>query len=190
MSTSANPGSTSADMSPEKQIVTLRIIVMGLLMGALAFGVVAAVVVGPGDQADGTIARIGLLVGLAALVLHRIVGSLVLRSGTQLVVEGARGTETIPATAENLPNDEEAARRQLMAGRTVSTIVSCSLLESAIFLNLIAYGFMDGDVWSLAMACLLWLAMLLHFPLPGSLQGWMDRELRTRREENALGRRS
>ncbi|MEM6798334.1 MAG: hypothetical protein AAF589_02365 [Planctomycetota bacterium] len=157
------------DLAPEKQIMVLRIVVAAMAMGALVFGAIVAVVIGPGDNGDGTLTTVGLIVALVVLVLHRVAGSLVFAANTR-----------------DLPEEEEPARRQLMAARIKSTFVSGAMLEGGAFLNLMVYGFIDGQPISLAMAGLLWLGMLLHFPLPGSLEGWMDNQLRNAREQRSL----
>lgn len=158
--------------SPEQQINTLRIIVGAMAMGLLVFGVVVNAAFGPAggpDAANGPMTKIGLVVGLVALLSHRTVSSFVL-------AQGIRG----------LPPDEDAARSQLMAARIPSTIVACAIVEGAAFLNLIVYGFLDGQPVSMAMAAILWLAIMTKFPLPGTLENWMDRELRTARDEREL----
>lgn len=162
---------TPEPLPADKQINVLRIIIAAMAMGALVFGVVVNAVLPPAGGAepeDGLMTKVGLVIGLIALLAHRTIAALVL----------AKGLGSLPA-------DEEAARSRLMTAKTTSTIVACAMLEGALFLNLVVYGFLEGQPVSMAMAALQWLAIALRFPLPGSLETWMDAELRAAREERA-----
>ncbi len=68
---------------------------------------------------------------------------------------------------------------------TTGTVVSAAILEAGVFLNLVVY-MLERSPMSLAMAGLLWAALLLKFPTRGGVERWLEQEERASKDEAAL----
>lgn len=158
-----------------QQVLTMRIILVAMSMGLLVFGFIVNTVIGPADAANDetsqALSYVGLCLGLGGLVLHRLVGSFVAGSA-----------------AKDLPVDESAARKQLLAGYQTGFIVSLALLEGPAFVCLVFYGFVVGERILIMMAGLLWMAMVIKFPFPDGVEAQIVQRLRTAEDRKALGR--
>lgn len=167
-------GPQQGKLSFDQQLLTMRLIIGALAMGLLVFGVVVNVVLGPADPPNDDALRMfvwgALCVGLVALVLNRVVGS--------MVAGGA---------AKHLPADEEAAKQQVIAGHQAGLIVSAAILEGAAFFCLIVYAFLAGDRMLVMMAGLLWMSILIKFPFANGVIAQVDNRLRLARENRQLG---
>lgn len=155
-------------------VQTMQMIVVSLAMGLLMFGAVVNFVFGPADPPEDEASRLMawcvLAAGLAALVVHRVVGSMIAGQ-----------------SAKDLSADDDEARRQLMVGHQTGLIISCAILEGAAFLCLIFYAFIVGEPVLLAMAGLLWMALVIKFPFATGVSAQIDHRLRRAREERSLG---
>lgn len=167
MPDSREPNPRESEAAFQQQLTTMRIIVFALSMGLLTFGFVVNAFIGPADppadEGSKMLAWFGLLLGLVALVVHRFVGSMV-----------------AGAAARNLPDDEHAAKRQLMLGHQSGLIVSVAILEGAAFCCLLFYGFIVGEPMLMAMAGLLFFAILIKFPFPDGVRAAIDDRYRNR----------
>lgn len=157
-----------------KQIATLRLIIGAMLMGLVTFAVIVLVMNGtPAGQGE-MLTKMGLLMGLIALVAQQVISRVVL---DQQVAQ--------------LKLDRNASQNavSLMQAYFTSTLVSAAILEGAALLNLIAL-FIERATLSLGMAALLLAALLLtKFPRKYRIASWMSKTLRTANELGSLKKR-
>lgn len=161
----------------------MQVFVGAMAMGLITLGVVVTVVYGPAElppaapadaeaappaanaaaNNDGgrVAAQVALVLALAALVLHRLIGSAVCSLSTR-----------------NLPADEPAAIDRLLRGYAKGVAVSVALLDGPAVFCLIVYGFVHGDRWLLAMAGLLLMAVLTKLPFVPQVEAWLADRLR------------
>ena len=146
----------------KKQTLVMQVIVGAAAMGVLVFGMIVAVVLGPadtGEDAPRVVAQVALLAALAALVGHRIIGSVV-----------------ASAPAKGATDGGAADPSRLVGAYQTGLIVSLAMLEGAAMLCLVVYGFLYGDQWLLAMAGLLLMAILVKFPFAWKVQNWIEQQ--------------
>jgi hypothetical protein len=137
------------------QVRAMQIIVSVLAMAVAVYAVVV-IVLDSGDPPEEPIqSLVGVVVGFAVLVMGTVVPR---RMGGQSV--GIAGVG-------------EYQRR---------LIVRCAMFEAGAFVNLTAY-MLEGQVYSLVIALVLWLAILMQFPTVGRVTEWLERHERTARDE-------
>jgi hypothetical protein len=141
-----------------QQLSTLQIIVGALATGPLLFAAVVLVAI-PGQPNEGVMTRMGLIAGFICLVAQNFVGRQIL-------------------------NQSPPPGRRMQV-YTTGTIVSAAILEAGVFLNLVVF-MLERSQLSLAMAGLLWAAMLLKFPTRGGVERWLEREEQDQKDEAAL----
>ncbi len=121
-----------------------------------------------------------VLVFAAAMLLARAVVPAWLVSAARRKI--AEGTWKPPQQASgNSPIPDEFLAKTGDAGKlcyvfTTKTIVGAAMFEGAAFFALVAY-FVEGTTLSLAVAAVLIVAVALHFPTPGRVVGWIERQL-------------
>ncbi|TWT85747.1 hypothetical protein Pla123a_05540 [Posidoniimonas polymericola] len=143
----------------QQQVRLMQSIFAAMVLGPLVFALVVLLVL-PGEGAgDGPLTKIGLIGGFGALCLSGPVGR-VLRS---------RG-----ATAGSP-----------LGSFLTALIVSGAILEGGVFLNLLAH-MQERSLWSLAMAALLWTALLFKFPAETRVRSWLEKQELAIREAAAF----
>lgn len=162
------------------QVRTLQIIVAALALGCVTFAAIAVVLQSAPEPAEGedvfpVVTSMALAFGGFALVAQAVLGPLLLKQTRQSLVQ-QEGTS---------PDDA----MRILNGYQTSTIVAAAFAEGACFFNLVAY-MIDGSPYTLAMAGLLVLTILMRFPTENGVVEWLEREMRLVTEEREMGRGS
>lgn len=144
--------------STELQVRTLQLIIGALASGLVLFAAVAYFVVDSQPQEE-SLTQFGLLAGLVCLVTQRPVGAMLRR--------------------------QAKAPDQRMGAYMTATLVSAAILEGGAFFNLVLY-MLERSPWSLAMAALLWVALLFKTPSRQRVESWLEGEERRAKDEAAF----
>lgn len=157
-------------------IMTLRIIVVALATGVVAFGIFAAVQNVNKAQTFGSKVNY-LFLGLSIPVI--IAGFIVPRllPNTATPQGGLNASE---------PEEVQAAQQAFAALQT-ATIVGCALFEGAALMNLVGY-MMEAELVHLGVAGLALLCIVVHFPTAGRVTQRIEEQLQARRDERQFGR--
>jgi hypothetical protein len=167
-----------------KVLPTMQIIVGALTAGVVMF-LVTVLLIGPangGPPVDPFITYLGvgfsLIVGVTWIVVPRLIGGQLRRS----IVDGRWRTMTPVGSNAEVLGDVPA----LTSAYQTRMIISCAMLEGIAFLNLVAY-MLERRPISLAVAGILILMLLGHFPTFGRVRNWLEDELATIKQLRALG---
>ena len=158
----------------KRSTTVLRIIVLALAMGVLAFAAFVAMQNAGKPQNVGTnvnymILALSVPMFLAGFILPRFI----YRTMASLPVQ--------PTPAD--PEVAEALR--IFAAIQTSTIIGCALFEGTAFLNLVYY-MINVELVHAAVAALCWVCILAHFPTAGRIEQRVEEQLRRSREERYL----
>jgi hypothetical protein len=173
--------SSSSAASTTGPLLTLRIIVFALAMGVTTF---AGFAVSQNINKPHTIAgkfdtpgMLFLAMGLAALPLGMILPRVIFAASRR-----------VPAM--NLPSGLTPEQSRLLSIQQriqTSAIIGCAIFEGAAFANVMGY-MQTSEVVYLALAGVLLVGILAHFPTAGSYQRRIEDELRRLDEEQLLRR--
>jgi hypothetical protein len=172
--------SLSANEPLQRQILTLRIIVVALAIGVIVFAGYAIfsradkpLVVGANLATLGiTMLAFGATQGVLGMVLPAVIFR--------------HAPVPAAATAQLASYDSQTAKvLGIQARIQTATIVGCAMFEGGAFANLVAY-MTEGDLLNLVMAGVLLLGVLFYFPLPGACERRIAAELRRMKEEEGL----
>jgi hypothetical protein len=193
---SQNPYRTSSAQSPlatasippaaveplSGAVMTLRIIIFALTQGVLVFGIVAVVQNwGKPQTLLGNWEPLNLIMLAMAVTLAPLAAVLPLVIFRQMTGSTAPHPHQQPAAS-----DPEVATVLAIQGRwQAAAIIGAAMLEGAAFANLVAY-LLSGELLNLIVAGVCLLGIAAFFPLPGSSERRIERELRRQREEAAL----
>lgn len=147
---------TSGDFN--QQVTTMQIIIGALAMGPLTFALVA-LLTARGEPTEGPLTKIALVMGLGAIFLSGPVRRL------------------LQAKAQNSAYPIGVYQTAL--------IVSAAILEGGVLMNLVAH-MQERSNWTLAMAALLWVSLLLKMPTRVGVTRWLEQEGRRQRDEAVL----
>jgi hypothetical protein len=152
---------------------TLQIIVMALAAGVFTFGLVMVLRPDGGLKPLDPQAIVSIVMAAVSLLLipsRLIVPAMVLRSGRQRIARGSEPVVTRRSAETHMPDSEQAKLLMLLH---TTTIIGAALLEAAAFANLT--GFMlEGQVYSLVLAALMLLGILLAIPTRNRVDAWLD----------------
>jgi hypothetical protein len=150
---------------------TMRIIVLTLAMGILAFGVVAVVIrlEGPNQPVPDPplITFIGLPFAASLFVLQGVVPNLIAAGMRRRL---AAGKWPPPGMAKSAPADDTGKLCMLYQ---VRLLIGAALAESAAFFLLIAY-LLEGQIVALAGAAVMLALVLVRFPSRSGLEDWLS----------------
>ncbi len=173
--------SRSSAAATAGQEMVLRIIVFALAMGVTTFAGFAVSqnlnkphVVGGKLDAQG---MVFLALGLVALPLGMILPRIIFAAG--------RRAKPMHLPSGVLP--EQARVFGVQQRIQTTAIIGCAIFEGAAFANTFAY-MQSPDLLFLAMAAVLVVGILAHFPTAGSYQRRIEDELRRMDEEELLRR--
>ena len=178
MSFENSPSSAAATAGP---LMVLRIIVLALAMGVTTF---AGVAISQNLNKPHTIAGkfdtqelIFLAMGIIALPLGMILPRVIFAS-----------TRSVP-TMNMPPGITPEQMRVVGIQQRIQTtaIIGCAIFEGAAFANTLAY-MQTREVVHLALAGVLLVGILAHFPTAGSYERRIEEELRRMNEEESFGR--
>lgn len=164
-------------------LAVLRIIVLSLAMGVVAFLVVALTrqPSEPPEQPKLWMYMAGLagMALLTQMVVPRVLFMAIRRKIAQGTwqPQNKRGIRP-PQTDEGL----------LMAALQSKTIVGCALLEGAGFANVFAF-MSEGRLTSVVIAAFLIVMIAAHFPLRMRVDAWLERQRQWLEEERSLNPR-
>lgn len=148
-----------------QQVRAMQIIVFALAMGVVTFALVLLLVIGPGEREEAPgkefepiISYVGLAVAGGCAVVGVVLPRVLARQ--------------MPATAETYQT---------------TLIIGAALFESPAFLNLTAY-MLEGQAFSLAVAGVMLVFILLLFPTVGRVREWLETRQRREEEQRAFNR--
>lgn len=170
---------TLAETSPSRansQIVTLRVIVGAIAMGALTFLLIAiGVAGGSAPSAQPMIAYIALLFAAGILLARFFFTLLSDRQSVQAAIAAevparvrAHQRDLARLAVDGQPSDDAMLLWPQFQNRV---IVSVALIEGALFFNLVAY-LLERQLFSLIVAGVLLVYILLHFPTNVAFINW------------------
>ena len=93
-----------------------------------------------------------------------------LRSGRERIAHGTEPVVTRRFPETNMPDSEQAKLLMLL---NTTTIVGAALLEGAAFANLVAF-MLEGQVYSLILAALMLVGILLAIPTRRRVEDWLE----------------
>lgn len=156
-------GSESRVLVFKKRMITLQIIHLALLLGVAVFGVVV-LVLPASDRAPGNLMFSYVAVASAAgsLVMSGVVSAMMARGLVQ---------QKLSATPVGKKRRLGEFLVPLCEVYTTRNIVRMAILEGAAFFCLVAYQ-IEHQWWTVAVAAVLWLWMLVSFPTLGRVEQW------------------
>jgi hypothetical protein len=161
------------------QTRALRIIIGSLLAGPLAFLTFVLTQPTEGPPDEGNMALLAAGFAAVQVVLALVVPKIIEQQHRRAIVEGR-------PLSTNMPEPTSDAQG-LLAGLQMRRIISAALLESAVFFNIVTYQ-NERAPYTLAIVLLLLVGIAMLFPLRSFVEDWLDRELRTVSELQALRR--
>ena len=179
MSLGSSSSSAGATAGP---LMTLRIIVLALAMGVATFAGFAIsqnihrphAIAGKLDTQSLIFLAMAFIALPLGIVLPRVIFATTRR-----------------APAMNMPPGTPVEQARVMTVQQriqTSAIIGCAIFEGAAFANILGY-MQTREVLHIALAGILLVGILSHFPTVGSYERRVDDELRRMNEEDALGRR-
>lgn len=153
-----------ADPERRQMVLASQIIVAALFAGCLFFLLIVVLIV-PGKLGNWQLgpSKLMTLVSLVAAF-----GVLVAR----IVVPAAVTAQMLGRLAR--PGAEGPGWRELFGVYQATLIVKVALLEGAIFFLLVAH-MTERSPWTLALAVVLLLMVLMHMPTPSRVDHWIER---------------
>lgn len=162
------PDETEAVLSPS--INVLRIIVAALCMGVATFAVIVLFVIKSDAEPQlGMLTMLSGAFGAGAVVLSFLLPRLIARTSRQQIAAGT--------WQSGQPQTPDTDAGKLMAVYQTTTIIGAAILEGASFLALVAY-MTERHPMSLAVAAILFVGLLLHFPTRTGIANWIDHQSR------------
>lgn len=141
-----------------ERVRAMQIIVFALAMGVVTFGVVVALVIQPKQTEEVFLAYVGAAAGAIAIPAALVVPRIF---------------------ASQQPITPQTYQAKI--------IIGAAILEGTAFLNLTAY-MIEGHLYSLAVAGVLLLLILMHFPTVGGVEDWLTARKRREQENEAFTR--
>jgi hypothetical protein len=155
--------------------VNMQIIVATLALGVLALLGVALVVRAGRAGAMGPLSYVALGAIALDLIAWAVVPTIVVRQGLKSIAEGKPPVATMSTMTIPPEVGEVAYITQLFLTRL---IVAAALLEGVAFLNAVAY-LVEGAVWTLLAAGLLFLMIAGHVPTRTRVEDWVQQSIET-----------
>jgi hypothetical protein len=168
----------------------LRIIVAAVGFGPVVFlavvHFVASVAKPEGTIGDPVFAVMFGIFLMGALVAWTVAPPVILRNARRQVLRGAAGPTQLPPPLANLFSEEEGPMLRLLMAYQVATIVRIAIIEGVAFFSIILYMIQGAPIYAGAALALIVL-VLLHFPSPERIAGWLERQQRQIEDERMLG---
>lgn len=166
-------------MAERAQDWTGRIVrATGLIAGAMAGGMVAlaalVLALAPGIAPGEALPAYGALVLTASvLVAGWIVPRQIAAGDVRRIAAGKNPFRSFRARGGLEVPEDAAAADLLYLAYFRAAVVALALVESGVLLNLLVY-LLSRRWWSLAVAAVLWLALVAAFPTPRRIARWVD----------------
>ena len=152
---------------------TAQIIVAALAMGVIFFGLIVVLAIQPTAIEGMPVLSIAAVaaalptLGMAAILPSLIVNAMLKRmADDQQAAHNRTDANALPASAAE----------SLLRCYITKTILIAAPLEGAAFFQLIAY-LVEGQWWSLLVALMLVVGILLQFPTATRIQHWIENQL-------------
>ncbi len=153
------------DPERRKMVLTLQIIVAALFAGCLFFLLIVLLIV-PGKLGSWDL---GLNRPMTLVALVVVFGILAAR----IVLPGVITAQMLRQLARQGPKEPDW--KDLFAVYQTALIIKAAMLEGATFLLLLTH-MLEHSPWTLAMAVLFLLIILMHIPTPQRVNDWIERE--------------
>ncbi len=177
-------------------IMTLRIIVMALTTGVVAFAITAILIrrqqaAAPADDVAGLLTTLGIAAAPVAFLLSRFLPGIFVAKARGQIASGqiglpsesnSRETSGPQSSLGQLGDDEK-----LFTVYQTRTIISAALLDGVAFLNIVAF-LSGGSLIALGLGLLLALAIVAQFPRVSRVVEWIEAQRRLMAEEKLLAR--
>lgn len=158
-----------------KLVLPTQMIAAGLISGLLAFAVIAVAMRGGALlAAPGLMAKLAAGYAIASVGASMLIAPLIERAARRKIPidEAASSEEWMAATAE------------LAQAFQIETIVTYAVYEGAGFFNLIVV-ILEGGLLPLSVAGIILLLMVARFPTRLKFVSWLERQVRTAKDECA-----
>ena len=177
-------------------IMTLRIIVIALATGVVAFAITAIVIrmqqaAAPANDAAGLLTTLGIAAAPVAFLLSRFLPALFVAKTRGQIASGQYG---VPAGSNSREtNGPQSSLGQLgddgklFTVYQTKTIISAAVLDGAAFLSIVAF-LLGGSLIALGLGLLLALAIVAMFPRTSRVLEWIEAQRRLMAEEKLLAR--
>ena len=167
------------DENPPKDLSiavrTMQIIILALTMGLLSFFAIVCFVMPGGMRGDfGAMPLLtctGLGLAVTMIGVRWIVLQVMTASARRAILRDTPDSDRGSSSSE-LP---DRAAGQLVALYQTRMIVGAALLEGACFFLLVAH-MVEHSPWSLAVAIVMILGVVAHFPTPDRVAGWVEQQ--------------
>ena len=166
-----------------------QIIVAGLILGCLVFGVIAVFQAGQFGGPPGPIPRLltymGIGFAVTALLARAVAGSMIAATGRRRIAEGTWSppSQAGPINRDFIERTGDAGK--LAAVFTTRTIVTGALLEGPAFFLLIAH-LMEATPESLVGAAVMVLGLVITFPTHARMVSWIEEQLHEVEQQRQL----
>jgi hypothetical protein len=171
------------------QLRVLQIIVLALAGGCGVFGMIVILLrIGQPWNSDFSVLTLAALAfGGMAIFFRLIVPPLMVVQGRKILFRRLleSGPEKDGKNLDPLGQLNAESAGQLFGLLMTRTIIAGALLEGAIFFLLIA-TLAENSLPAVALAALLWLLLIAHFPTRGWAEQWIENQWRLLREERDL----
>lgn len=177
-------------------IMTLRIIVMALTTGVVAFAITAIVIrrqqaAAPANDADGLLTTLGIAAVPVAFLLSRFLPGIFVAKARGQIASGQFGFPSESNLAQTGGPQSSLVQLgddgKLFTVYQTNTIISAALLDGAAFLNIVAF-LLGGSLIALGLGLLLALAIVAMFPRVSRVVEWIEAQRRLMAEEKLLAR--
>lgn len=158
---------SNPEMTPErrKMVLTSQIIVAALFAGCLFFLLIVLLIV-PGKLGSWDL---GLGQPMTCVALVVAFGILAAR----IVVPGVITNQMLRQVAQRQPKEPDW--KDLCGVYQTTLIIKAAMLEGATFLLMIMY-MLEHSPWTLALAVVFLLLLLMHMPTPLRVDDWIERQ--------------
>jgi hypothetical protein len=158
----------------ENHLRGMRIIVVALVMGVVAFSLIALLSSG-GAKPDRQpiVSFMGLFFAAVMFVAREVVSKFIVASARKKIASG--GWQS-PQQAARQVSEEATLEEKFLFTYRIRLIVRAVPLEGAAFFNLIAF-MMDHEWWSFAIAAVFAAINLSTFPSRDGLLSWIDQQI-------------
>jgi hypothetical protein len=174
------------------QLRILQFIVLALAAGCGFFGgIVISLCLGkPWNYDLSILTLLALAFGAMTIFFRLIVPPLIVHQARKVLLRRLRdsGSEKVVKNSDPLGAIDADIVGQLFQILLTRTIIAAALLEGAIFFLLIA-TMAEHSLPALALAALLWLLLIAHFPTRDWTERWIENQQRLLREDRELSHR-
>jgi hypothetical protein len=167
----------------KKSLLTMQIIAGALIQGVIIFLIVVVFLPVPPNRLAVLNSYIGLGFALLAMMMSLVVPNIIMASTKKALVKG----RPIDLPQQFGEVSSLGFLAPLAGLYQTKMIIAMALLEGAAFFNLVSY-MMERQPFTLAVAGMLLLALVMNFPTRRGLEKWLAEETKSIAEMYDLGR--